>query len=123
MHQIASTCFLNPVTDHLFKTTSQFHSYVMFLKFSKILSMIKLYHLLHLLFHISSLAFYMANPRSSSFYYFLIIYIIQFLMAVNMMLSMSTFAKHLIVYHIIIYYVSFGHLVSQGNFGSGLVAI
>lgn len=68
--------------------------------------MIKLYHLLHLLFHITSLAFYMAaNPHSSCFFYFLSIYIIQFLMAVNMMLSILTFAKHLIVYHIIIYYV------------------
>ena len=33
------------------------------------------------------------------------------------------FHKALIVFHIIIYYVSFGHLVSQGNFGSGLEAI
>ena len=70
-----------------------------------------------------SLAFYVANQQSNSFYYFLIIYIIQFLMAASMMLSTWTFARHLAVFRITTYYVSFGHLVLQGDFGSGLEAI
>ena len=48
---------------------------------------------------------------------------IPIMMAASMMLSTWTFARHFTVFRIITYYVSFGHLVLQGNFGSGLEAI
>ena len=39
------------------------------------------------------------------------------------MLSSWIFARHLTVFHIILYYEGFGHLESQGSFGSGLIVI